>query len=344
MQNWEKIKKDPKLTSVQKKRAEINDYIRSFFKVRGFLEAQTPILVECAGQEPYLNPFQTEFYDEKGKSYLGYLITSPEYSLKKMLCAGFDKVFELARVFRSDESFGPNHNPEFTMLEWYRSHSNYYQIMLDLEQLVFEVNKKINKSKYLVYENNKIDLSLPWPKMTVKQAFKKYAHLDLDQCKNLKNFKKLAIQKDFTIDIQDNWDDVFYKVFLNAIEPRLPKDRPMIIYEYPLHQASLAKRKNKKSFYAERFEAYIGGMELANAFSELTDYKEQYKRFKEEQDVREKLNKKIIPIDNDFINALKSKMPDSGGIALGVDRLQMLILNINDINDLLMFPAKQIFK
>jgi len=346
MKNWEKIKLNPELKKIQIKRNKINGLLREFFKKRGFLEVQTPILVKCAGQEPYLFPFEVNFADEKNKKYKGYLITSPEYSLKKLLVAGFDKIFELARVFRANESFGGTHNPEFTILEWYRANSDYNQIMKDIEQLVYFLNKKVNYSKYLRYQGKKIDLTLPWPRFSLKETFLKYAGINLDKAKTLKSFQKeLEDKKDlkYLINKNDNWDDIFYKVFLNEIEPKFPKNRPVIIYDYPLPQASLAKKKDKFSFYAERFEVYIGGLELANAFSELTDYKEQYKRFKEEQKLRKLLKKSIIPIDKDFILALKLRMSPSGGIALGIDRLQMLLLDIKDINDLLLFPAKQLF-
>ncbi len=315
---------------IQIKRNRINELIRQFFKTEGFLEVQTPTLVKCAGQEPYLSPLAVNFQDEKNKSYQGFLITSPEYSLKKMLAAGFDKIFELAKVFRSKESFGGNHNPEFTMLEWYRTKANYRDTMKDTEKLIFFLNKKINRSNYLNYQGNKINLTLPWPRLSVKSAFLKYSGINLD-----KKWRSCSA---------DDWNTNFYSVFLNKIEPNFPKDKPLLIYDYPLPQASLAKRKNARSFYAERFEVYIAGIELANAFSELTDAKEQYQRLKEEQKLRKKMKKTFIPIDKDFIFALKLGLPRSSGVALGLERLQMLLLDIKDINDLLLFPAKKLFR
>jgi len=343
MKNWEKIRLNPALKEIQIKRNKINNLVRDFFAKRGFLEMQTPILVKCAGQEPYLTPAEVNFKDEKNKKYKGFLITSPEYSLKKLLAAGFDRIFEIAKVFRSNESFGGTHNPEFTMLEWYRKNSDYRQIMKDVEQLLFFLNRNINHSDYLIYQGRKIDLTPPWPKISVKRAFLKYAHINLDEMRNLRVFKQKLKNRDYFIK-SDDWNDIFYLVFLNEIEPRLPKNKPIIIYDYPLPQASLAKRKNKKSFYAERFEVYITGLELANASSELTDPKEQYKRFKEEQNLRKKMKKNFIPVDKDLIHALELKLPPSGGIALGMERLQMLLLNIENINDLLPFPAEQLFK
>jgi len=138
-------------------------------------------------------------------------------------------------------------------------------------------------------------------------------------------------------------NDLFYLIFLNEIEPNLDKTKPVFLYDYPIYQGALAKKKKNKPFYVERFELFIGGMEIANAFSELLDYKEQLKRLKEEQKLRKKMKREFIEIDKDFIKALKSGIKPTGGIALGVDRLEMLLLNIKDINDLLMFPARDLF-
>ena len=340
MKNWEKMRSSEKMREIQVKRSLIRDGIRDFFKARGFLEMNTPALVSCAGQEPYLSPFKVSFSDDKNKKFDGFLITSPEYSLKKMLAAGFDKVFELAKVFRANESFGGTHNPEFTMLEWYRQNSDYKQIMQDTEQLIGFLAKKINGSNIIEYQGQKINIAPPWPKFTVKELFQKYANINLDKAKALNDFKKQARKeyKKFS-----DWNDIFYLVFLNEIEPNLPKDKPVIIYDYPLPQASLAKKKNKNSFYAERFEVYMGGMELANAFSELLDAKEQYARFKEEYSLRKKLKKDAINIDKDLLLALELKIAPTGGIALGVERLEMLLLDVANINDLLPFPANQLF-
>jgi len=333
---------------IQIQQAKILDLIRNFFKKRGFLEVQTPILTKDISTEPYIDPVPVKFSDDKNKIYHGYLITSPEYSLKKLLALGFDKIFEITKAFRQKEAFGGLHNPEFTLLEWYRTQANYHQVMKDTEELVCYLVKKLYHHLYLFYQGKKIDVSLPWPRISVKQAFKKYAGINLDKTKNLKYFKKIIKQKGYRIDPATSggtsWNDLFYLIFLNEIEPQLPKDRAIILYDYPLAQAALAKRKNKKSFYAERFEVYIGGMEICNAFSELLDWREQLKRLKEDQRLRKRLHKEKISIDKTFIQALKSGILPSSGNALGIDRLQMLLLDIKDIDELLLFPAKQMFK
>ncbi len=340
------MKKNQSSLKIQKKRAFIIDKIREFFKNRGFLEVQTPIFVKLPGMEPYLNPLPYEFSDEKSRKHRGYVITSPEYSLKKLLSRGFPKLFEMTKVFRQNESFGGWHNPEFTMIEWYRPHSNYRKIMQDTEELVCLLARALYHKEQITYNRQKINLSRPWPKISVKQAFRKYAGINLDEAETLKDFKK---QVKISLPRNANWDDIFYAVFLNQIEPNFPKNKPIIVYDYPLPQAALAKktprlRSGQESFYAERFELYVAGMEIANSFSELTDWKEQLKRLTKERELRRKLGKDVYDIDKDFIQALKSRMPETGGIALGIDRLQMILLNIKDINDLLLFPAKELFK
>jgi lysyl-tRNA synthetase class 2 len=338
------MKKIKKIKDIQIKRAQILDLIRNFFKKRGFLEVQTPILTKNISTEPYIDPVPVKFSDDKNKIYHGYLITSPEYSLKKLLALGFDKIFEITKAFRQKEAFGDLHNPEFTILEWYRTHADYRHIMKDTEELVYDLVKKLRHHPYFFYQRQKIDVSLPWLRISVKQAFKKYAKINLDKTKNLNRFKTIIKHKGYHLSKTYDWNDLFYLIFLNEIEPQLPKDKAITLYDYPLPQAALAKRKNKKGFYAERFETYIGGMEISNAFSELLNWREQLKRLKEDQKVRKRLKKEFINIDKTFIQALKSGISPTAGNALGIDRLQMLLLDIKDIDDLLPFPAKQMFK
>ncbi len=186
---WRRLQ-DKKLQERLRIRARVVQAIREFFVKEGFLEVETPIFTPYAGQEPYLNPFETECTDEQGRKYHGYLITSPEYAHKKLLAAGFKKTFEITRAFRAGEHFGGLHNPEFTILEWYRTHADYTAIMEDLEKLVAYVVKALE------YQGKEINFSTPWERLTVREAFKKYANIDLDE-------------------VQD--DDAFFKIFLTHI-------------------------------------------------------------------------------------------------------------------------------
>ncbi|MGB9680575.1 MAG: EF-P lysine aminoacylase EpmA [Minisyncoccia bacterium] len=344
MKNWEIYKVNPYLRNIQIKRAKIKDFIREFFKKEGFLEVETPILVKHAGMEPYLSPISLKFKDDKGKIYKGFLITSPEYSLKKILASGYKKIFEITKAFRQEESFGGLHNPEFTILEWYRTPANYFDIMKDTENLINFLTKRLYKREHFFYQGIKVDVSLPFKRMSLKKAFLKFSGIDLNKTKSLKYFKEIVQNKGYKLTKNCDQNDLFYLIFLNEIEPNLEKGKPIFLYDYPIYQGALAKRKKDNPFYVERFELFIAGIEIANAFSELLDYKEQYQRLKEEQKLRKKLKKEFIEIDKDFINALKSGIPSTGGIALGVDRLEMLLLDIKEINDLLMFPAQQMFR
>lgn len=275
--------------------------IRRFFVDQGFLELDAPALVAYPGQEPYLTPFETTLTDARGRSSKAFLHTSPEYAAKKALAAGVEKLFVLAHVFRNGEELGGLHQPEFMMLEWYRANASYLDLMDDVDGL----------------------LGIKCDRLSVRDAFKQYAGLD----------EQTLLEGS----PPDRYEDFFYKIFLNKIEPHLGADRPIILYDYPAPMAALAKLKDGDPRYAERFEVYWKGMELANAFSELTDADEQQRRFMEEQAVRRSLGKPIHPIDEEFVEAVR-RLPPSAGIALGVDRLIMARYNINSIEKIMPFP------
>ncbi len=320
--SWKRLQ-DKTLQQRLAKRARIIQAIREFFVKEGFLEVETPMVVAAAGQEPYLNPFTAQFFDEQGKKYEGYLITSPEYAHKKLLAAGFEKTFEITKAFRSGEHFGGLHNPEFTMIEWYRANEDYTKIMEDVERMVQHVIKALkHKSiKTLEYKGKKINPFSPWERISVAEAFKRYAGVNLDEVKD---------------------EDAFFKIFLTKIERQLGISKPTILYDYPASMAALARIKQSDKRYSERFEVYIAGMELGNAFSELNDGVEQRKRFMEERVLREKLGKEQIPLDEDFLDAV-GNMPPSAGIAFGIDRLVMLLTDAARIEDVLAFPAGELW-
>jgi len=318
-------------------------WIRDFFNRRGFIEIQCPHLLSYPGMEPYLDQIGFEIKDEKGIKYRAYLSTSPEYSMKKMICAGFEKIYCMTSAFRGGESFKGTHSIEFTILEWYRANADYYTIMEDVEELVIYLTKKVLGKTSINYQGKKINLKRPWPKIKVREAFLNFAGFDLNRTKSFSALRKIALKKGYRVDPSMQWDDIFYLIFLNEVEPGLKCERPYILYEYPLSQAALAKRVSPSSFYAERFEVYAGGLELGNCFSELVDPKEQLSRLKDEQRLRKKLGKEVLHIDYDFIRALELGIPPSSGIAMGVERLQMLLMDIGDINELLPFPPSQIF-
>jgi lysyl-tRNA synthetase class 2 len=325
MKTWQKIKQNPKLLNQYLVREKVTDTIRTFFKDQGFREVSTPILVPTPSAESNLEVFETQLRTSKGVKKRGFLIMSPEYSIKKLLAAGIGSCFEITKCFRNEEEVSRLHNHEFTMLEWYRVGANYTDVMQDFENLFVKIVQTVNSSCALdswLYQEKSYDLSLPWPRISVKEAFETFAATDVTK-----------------IDDED-----FYKIFFNEIEPKLAaSNKPFFIYDYPISQASLSRPKKEDSRFAERFEAFLAGVELGNCFSELIDPVEQESRFKSDLSQRENQHKTEYSIDYDLIDALKSGLPEVSGIAVGVDRLVMLAANMPTVSDTLFFPSAEIF-
>lgn len=343
MKNWQKIRQNPaEAIEIIKKTNQINDTIREFFNKREYLEVYTPILVAHPGMEPYLTPFETVAKNTQNQSFPAYLITSPEYSMKKLLAGGLSKIYQITPCFRNEENFGGRHNLEFLMLEWYQTNANYKTIMTEMAELLQSISQKLFNSLKFTYQNTEIDLSQV-EYLSVKEAMLKFAQVDIDECRDLAEIQKITQKKGYKLDANAPWDDHFFAIFLNEVEPFLGQGKLTFLYDYPKSMAALAKIKNDNDWYAERFEAYINGLELANGFSELLNAEEQLARLEEEQAFRVSLGKTKIAIDQDFIEALRSEIPPSGGVALGVSRLAMLFLNKKDINEVLLFPCKDLF-
>lgn len=318
MKTWQKIKEKPEFLDKYLVRERVIDTIRAFFKKQGFREVFTPILVPIPSIEPNLEVFKTGLTTSKGVKRDGYLIMSPEFSIKKLLAAGLGNCFEVTKCFRNKEELSSLHNPEFTMLEWYRINADYTDVMRDFEELFLEI---IGSNK-LLYQGKTYDLTAPWPRISVAEAFEKFAGRDV-----------LKVT-----------DEDFYRIFFNEVEPKLEASRkPFFIYDYPISQASLSRPKREDLRFAERFEVFLAGIELGNCFSELTDAKEQKKRFVKDKTRRLAQGKTEYPIDEDLIEALASGLPVVSGIAVGVDRLIMLAADVSDISDTLFFPAKELF-
>jgi len=349
--NWIVLKKEKDRQKKFFLRARIIYLIRDFFSRENFLEVETPSLVKFPGMEPHLDPVKVILPILGGRRE-SYLITSPEYAMKKILAVGFPKIFQICKSFRGGEAMDDLHNPEFTILEWYRASADYENIMDDTEELINFIgvnlknkrriiSSKKNKNLKIIYQGKKIDLTPPWPRLTVKEVFWEYVGVDLDKILDRDLIACAAIKKGYVVSRNDNFDDIFFKIFLSEIEPHLGQEKPTILYDWPSQMAALSRRKKTDPRYAERFEVYIGGLELGNAFSELVDSDEQRKRFIAERNLRKTLGKEIYDIDNDFLEALR-EMPPSGGIAMGVDRVVMLFTNAKSIDEVMFFPAKQI--
>lgn len=276
--------------------------IRDFFYAEGFIEVETPVRIPAPAQETYID------VPPSGRAWLR---ASPELHMKRLLVDGCTRIFQLGPCFRSGEC-GARHNPEFTMLEWYRSNADYTDILRDTEALLARVFQAVTCASALVYRGQPIDLARPWHCLTVSDAFRKWAGWDP----------------------AETWDQDRFDLDLVAkVEPALPRDKPCVLTDYPAAAASLARLKPHNPAVAERWEVYVGGLELANAYSELCDAAAQRARFEEAAESRRKLGKEVYPLDEPFLRALETGMPPCGGIALGVDRLVMLACDSADISD-----------
>ena len=334
MSTFGELKNNPRLKDIYIKRLEILRLIRDYFWSQNFVEAETPIALRLPGQEPYLNPMSVEILDPYQAPFKFYLRTSPEFALKKLLAAGWERVFEISKCFRNIESFGGTHNPEFTMIEWYRAPGSYLDIMDDTENLFKYIGKKLNIQK-LKYKNNEIEYLVDWDKMSVKDLWNKYIQVNLDDYLDIENLKILVQKRGWNVETTDMYEDLFYKIFLNEIEPNLGINKPIFIYDYPAQMCSLSRLCEKDKRYAQRFELYIGGLELANAFGELVDHKAQRINLEKDRELRVQLGKEVWSIDEGFIEALEAGIPSAGGIALGVDRMVVLFTGARDINEVI---------
>lgn len=348
MKTWQKIKQQPELLQQYLLREQVIDGIRQFFKSQSFHEVETPLLVERPSTETYLEFFETELELASGLTKRGFLITSPEYAMKKLLAAGMTHIFQLTKSFRNGEGLSSRHNPEFLILEWYRTEADYTHIMSDCEvllvHLVTQTRGLTNGKAKIIYQGRDYDLTPPWPRISVPEAFERYAQISLEELLDEQLLLKVAAKKGYQIAESTTWEEVYNQIFLNEIDPKLAEfNTPVILYDYPVSQAALSRRKDSDPRLAERFEFYLAGIELGNAFSELIDPQEQQKRLKEDLKFRKEIGRKSYDLDEDFIDALKEGLPPTGGIAVGVDRLIMLLADVPSIHDTMFFPVHDIF-
>ena len=297
-----------------RERALIVRQIRSFFEAREFLEVETPILVPSPGLDVHLDAFEVA-------GSARYLMTSPEYQMKRLLADGYEKIFQITKVFRRDEK-GTRHNPEFTMLEWYRANASVHDVMRDTEELVEAIT-----AGEVRLGDRRITVRAPFPRMTVCEAFQAYANLPADE----------------TLRLAEQDEDAFYRLLVEKVEPGIEAlGHPLFLDEYPASQASLARKKPGDPRVAERFELYLAGVELCNGFGELTDPVEQRARFDHDQEERRARGLPVYPKDERFLEALARGLPPSGGNALGVDRLVALACGTTDIGEVMAFTDDEL--
>ena len=268
--------------------------IRTFFYDRSFMEVDTPVRIPSPALEDYIDAVESS--DQ-------YLRTSPELHMKRLIASGYEKIYQMGPCFRKGE-FGKRHRTEFTMLEWYEANTDYMGILNFTEELI----KKASSDLFLREEY----FQQSWEKLTVSEAFQKYAGKDVNEVIKSGEFEE---------------------VLCFEVEPHLGKEAPLFLIDYPASMAALSRKKKSNPELAERWELYIDGLEIANAYSELTDAEEQKQRFNETAQLRAKDGREIYPMDNEFLAALESGMPECGGIAVGIDRLCMAFCEVNDIEN-----------
>ena len=291
-------------------RARIIQSIRRFFIQHGYLEIETPNLIPAPAPEVHIDAISAAH---------GFMHTSPELCMKRLLSAGYSKIFQICKCFREGER-GDLHLPEFTLLEWYRAQADYMDLMDECEEMIRFVARETRLGNRIEYGDKVIDLEGPWERITVRKAFERYSPLSMEEALDSGRFDEIMVTE---------------------IEPQLNMSKPTFLYDYPSSLAALARIKKDEPDLAERFELYIGGLELANAFSELTDVREQEKRFRSDQDKRRQLGKTIYPSPEKFLEDLH-QMPPSAGIAFGVDRLVMLFANTTKVDDVVSFTPEEI--
>lgn len=308
-----------------KRWAAFTSAVRDFFKVRGFIEARTPTLVRSPGTEPFLEPFVTRtVFGARAEDC--YLPTSPEFHLKKLLVAGFTRVFELKDCFRNNEG-GGHHQPEFLMLEWYRAFSNLDAIAADCDDLLGAAAEGVGAER-----------PGPLTRTTMSDLFVEHLGFNLGPTTSKEELRRLARAQSVVTGPDDSWDEIFFRLFLTKIEPRLQSGGPWLVKGYPPSQAALARIGSDG--WADRFEIYWKGVEIANAFHELNDPDANVERFRKDASERAAQGKPPVPRDEELVSAFYRGLPPSGGIALGMDRLFMALTGVPKIEDTRAFPRR----
>src|SRR5471032_1037259 len=322
-------------------RGRITAALRAWFSGRDFLEVETAALAVSPGNETHLHAFATDLIGPGNERRPLYLRTSPEFACKKLLAAGESRIFELARVFRNRER-GALHHPEFTMLEWYRANEPYQTLMDDGAALLAEAARAAG-AKQFTFRGKTIDPYAAPERVTVAEAFDRHAGIDLlatvaNKQGDGKKLAAAAAKAGVVTAADDTWGDIFSRILAERVEPHLGVGRATILYEYPLPLAALARAKSGSDKVAERFELYACGVELANAFGELTDVAQQRARFEIAMAEKQRIHGERYPVDEDFLTAL-AVMPQSCGMALGFDRLVMLATGAKSIEKVIWTPV-----
>ena len=344
MQEWWRPDRFAARRGRLEQRGRILGAVRGFFAAHGYVEVGTPALQVSPGLEPHLRAFKTPLHDPHDRAAQRYLHTSPEFAMKKLLVAGMPRIWQLAHVFRDGER-SATHHPEFTMLEWYRLGATYRDLMDECTALIRTCQDAADAQAF-TWRGHTADALRPWQRLSVAEAFEEHCSIDLlatapdPLAPNLERLAAAAGHLGIAPHAGDDWEALYFRIFLERIEPVLGRGVPTILYDYPLSMAALSRRSPADPRLAERFEVYVCGLELANAFGELTGAAEQRRRFGADQAEKQALYGETYPIDEDFLAALEHGLPECAGVALGFDRLVMLATGAEDIEDVLWAPVR----
>jgi elongation factor P--(R)-beta-lysine ligase len=319
--------------SAARARQTLQRTLRERLGALGYLEVETPLLVPAPGMEPHITAFEVPFVPETevGRPGTLYLHTSPEYAMKRLLADGAGPIFQICKVFRNGEVSG-HHNPEFTLLELYRPQADYRAVMADLEEVLSTAAEALGAPDPFARR--------PYQRLTVREALLQHTGIDLRSIRDARELAAAAAASGVTASADEGFDDVFFRLFLEKVEPHLGLERPCYLVDYPASMAALSRLKPDDPSVAERFELYARGLELANGFSELTDAAEQRRRLEAERAWRVTQGRAAYPLDERFLEAV-GRMPPSGGVAVGLDRVLMLLLGAQRIDEVLLFPARE---
>ena len=323
---------NPEVKEVFKKRTKIISAIREFLDNRDFLEVETPILNTIAGgasARPFTTHHNTLDIDM-------YLRIANELYLKRLIVGGFDKVYEMGRMFRN-EGMSPVHNPEYTMIELYEAYSDYNDMMEILENMVLEINQKVNGGNTVEYQGTTIDFTTPWRRITMVDAIKEHVGIDFNEITDFEEAKKLALDYKLEVKESDKLGNIIFAFFDEFCEDKMIQ--PTFVTQHPVEVSPLAKRNPDNPDFTNRYEAFVMGKEIANAYSELNDAEDQRSRFEHQLELRASGDEEATLLDEDFLNAIEVGLPPTGGLGIGVDRLIMFLTNQTTIRDVLLFPT-----
>jgi len=341
--NWKKIALgNEKLKQNFIFRSKIKNLTRDFFINQGFLEFDFPSLIKSPAQELHIDLPKVYFSSSDEKNYQGFLASSPELQIKKFVSAGFDKIFTFAKTFRDKDPWNKSHNPEFTMLEWYRGKKSWKEVVEDSVNLLRFIAKNLFGEEKIEYLGKLFDISGRWKIYSIPKFFYEKHGKSADEIMFEGRVFYDFLKKNFNLQFKSfNLNELFSFWVLEDLEKEIGQN-PAIVCHFPVFEGALAKKSNENPNFCERAEVYFFGFEIANAYTELNNKKEMEKRFLEVKEKRKKLGKDEFPMDYDFLDSLDF-FPESGGIGLGFDRIVQIFTNSESIEEVLTFPAKEIF-